>query len=80
MEAKTWDGFALPSWENVGENMIGPIQKEKITKISNQHVPLDCKWKQIPIESCIYKQNKISKSSMSYFLNNYKIESVFICQ
>jgi len=67
-------------FQNVGEEIIDPTIQKDIPKISNQYVPLDASWKRIPVESCIYKQNKISKSSMAYLLNNYEIESVFTCK
>ena len=57
-----------------------PQATEDTPKISTQFVPQDSKWKLVPFESCIYRQNKISKSSMAYFLNNYEEEVSINCE
>ena len=61
---KTWDDVPNTNTE------------KEIPLIASQFIPQDVRWKTIPVESCIYKQNNISKSSMAYWLNNYQIETL----
>jgi hypothetical protein len=61
------------------EDVISEDQPKEPILISSQNTPLSAQWTRIPIESCLYKQNNISKLNMSYFLNNYEIETIITC-
>jgi len=69
-------GCIPKSWDDVLDTKI----EKEIPLIASQFTPQDVMWKTIPIESCVYKQNNISKSSMAYFLNNYQIETIITCE
>jgi hypothetical protein len=76
-EIKLAQGCVPQPWDDVNPNKES---EGEIPQIASQFVPQDVKWKTIPVESCIYKQNNISKSSMAYWLNNYQIETIITCK